>query len=473
MNIELPEREGGERSCGWEGGTVGSPLPATETVRNSRKGSLMKNQPLRAFRAPPGARDRFRARRGGQDICCYEKHAPKDLYQSGAWGGRWERMARPPGGSGRNTQPMTRTLLPAVLPIILLLFAEGAAAAPWADAVPAGHWMAPLDAFEENLSISLAEARVQASGSGAERQAALRDWRTLLDALSAERSAERSVLEARYASGSFTPAQFNRAMEQLQERARWLEGASGPLALAEIAAATSPAPPPPVSNLTNTTYESYRLNWSWTEPRAPYNRTEVYVNGMFIYSLPRGVAQFGLARTSPGTEHTLSLRVVDSPGSASPWTNHTARTAPNPPPGNITNLTVANRSQGHIHWNWTNPPDADYNHTEVWLNGTLAATTRLPDYNRIGLSPGTRVSLYLRAVDWSGQAGPWANTTSETLALPAPPSGGFFTPAPTPTPTPSPSCPRCEDVDCESCNNGICYEWEVHQGEGKQKFTCG
>jgi hypothetical protein len=262
-------------------------------------------------------------------------------------------------------------------------------------------------------------------------------------------------------------------MNGLRERDRWLEGARDVLVIQEGAPPASAAPgalPAPVTGLVNTTYDSYRLNWTWSEPAGLYNHTEVYVNGIFIYSLPRGVTQFGLARASPGVEYTLSLRVAGSQGAVSPWTNHTARTAPNPPPGNITNLTLANRSQGHLHWNWTNPPDADYNHTEVYLNGTLAAVGPVRDFNVSGLAPGTQASLYLRAVDRTGQAGPWANLTNETLprATPAP-GGGYFTPVPSPTPI---SCPRCEDVDCDSCNNGICYEWEVTQGEKKQKFTC-
>lgn len=363
---------------------------------------------------------------------------------------------------------MNRTAPPPVLPILLLLlFAGAGAAAPWADGVPAGHWMSPFDIFEENVSLSLAVERVGASVNDTERRAALREWRDLLDALSAERSAERQDLEARYASGALTPLQFNRAMEMLREGNRTLEGVRTSLALQEGSVPGPPPPAPqPVTGLVNTTYEPRRLNWTWAEPATPYNRTEVYVNGVFIYSLLPGVTGFGLVRASPGTEYTLSLRVLDDRGVPSPWANHTSRTAPDPPPGNVTNLTVANRSRTHIHWSWTNPADGDYNHTEVYIDGKWRLNTRLSDYRVEDLSPGASVRIDLRAVDRGGQAGSWATLTSQTL------------PGPTPAPVASAqapaasSCPRCEEVDCDSCDNGICYAWKVTRGEGKQEFTC-
>ncbi|MEM3208049.1 MAG: PGF-CTERM sorting domain-containing protein [Halobacteria archaeon] len=150
---------------------------------------------------------------------------------------------------------MARTSLPALLPVLLILLTGAAAAAPWADAVPAGHWMAPLDAFEENLSISFVRERVEASAVPAEREAALREWQALLDRLGEERSSEKTGIEARYASGGLAPAPFNRAVEALRQRDRWLEGArqahaieaalSGPPTATPPSAPAGPAATPP------------------------------------------------------------------------------------------------------------------------------------------------------------------------------------------------------------------------------------
>lgn len=370
---------------------------------------------------------------------------------------------------------MNKPLLP-VLPILLILLAGVAAAAPWADAVPAGHWMSPFDSFEENISLSLARERVEVSSNATERQGALRDWRDLLDALSAERAAEKAAIEARYASGGVAPAAFNRAVDQIRAGERRLEESRGALVLSE-GRALAFQPPPPPSDLANTTFEPYRLNWSWREPPVALLRVEASLDGAPPSLMPPGVGHVELKNAIPDRDYTLSLRVVDARGLVSPWANHTARTAPDPPPGNVTNLSVTGRGQTWVSWNWSLPADGDLSHVQFLVNGAERTLLTLPGFNLTNLSPGATVTVSVRAVDRAGQRGPWTNATGKTLPAPTPTpalGGWLFTPPPG-TPAPA-SCPRCEDVDCDSCDNGICYKWKVTQGEGqgegKQKFTC-
>jgi M6 family metalloprotease-like protein len=89
------------------------------------------------------------------------------------------------------------------------------------------------------------------------------------------------------------------------------------------------------------------------------------------------------------------------------------------PPSPITNLH-STPGPTHINWTWTNPPDPDFNHTEVYLNGTFITTIPAPQnyYNATGLLPDTSYELSTRTVDASGNINQtWKNATASTLPL--------------------------------------------------------
>ena len=64
---------------------------------------------------------------------------------------------------------------------------------------------------------------------------------------------------------------------------------------------------------------------------------------------------------------------------------------------------LANQSTGYtwIYWNWTNPDDADFDHTEVWVNGTFYANVSSPTnyYNTTGLSADTVYEIQTKTAD--------------------------------------------------------------------------
>lgn len=98
-------------------------------------------------------------------------------------------------------------------------------------------------------------------------------------------------------------------------------------------------------------------------------------------------------------------------------------------PKSITNLK--NQSQGHtwIYWNWTNPGDADFNHTEVWINETFYANVSSPDnfYNATGLTSFTSYEIQTKTVDHAGNINStWVNDTGETSR--GPPTVSLETP---------------------------------------------
>ena len=89
------------------------------------------------------------------------------------------------------------------------------------------------------------------------------------------------------------------------------------------------------------------------------------------------------------------------------------------PPASITNLSYLNGTTW-INWTWTNPPDADFNYTRVYLNGTWQANTLNPFYTATGLSPDTLYEIGTRAVDEAGNVNAtWVNGTAKTLILSA------------------------------------------------------
>lgn len=102
----------------------------------------------------------------------------------------------------------------------------------WQDSITPADPLAPLDRFEENVSLAFAGERVNLSAPGPEREGAMADFRALLASLRAERDAEAVTLEKRYGSGLLTPAQFNDALAALREGRQRLADLNASIALA-------------------------------------------------------------------------------------------------------------------------------------------------------------------------------------------------------------------------------------------------
>ncbi|MEM4267757.1 MAG: LamG domain-containing protein [Candidatus Woesearchaeota archaeon] len=86
-----------------------------------------------------------------------------------------------------------------------------------------------------------------------------------------------------------------------------------------------------------------------------------------------------------------------------------------PPPGSVIGLGETSKGYDWILWNWTNPPDADFSHTEVWINGTFYANITTQHYNATGLYPGKDYEIETRTVDTAGNINlTWVNDTAVT-----------------------------------------------------------
>jgi hypothetical protein len=89
----------------------------------------------------------------------------------------------------------------------------------------------------------------------------------------------------------------------------------------------------------------------------------------------------------------------------------------NTPPSSITNLHFI---KGHIwlNWTWLNPPDPDFNHTEIYLDGVFRTITSAEHFNATSLAPETSHTISTRTVDTAGNISQtWVNNTARTAAL--------------------------------------------------------
>ncbi len=90
------------------------------------------------------------------------------------------------------------------------------------------------------------------------------------------------------------------------------------------------------------------------------------------------------------------------------------------PPSTITNLQNQSQSDSWIYWNWTNP--GDFNHSEIYLNGTWKQNTSLSYYNATDLNASTWYQISIRTVDLAGNINTtWVNSTARTTSDTTPP----------------------------------------------------
>ena len=136
---------------------------------------------------------------------------------------------------------------------------------------------------------------------------------------------------------------------------------------------------------------------------------------------------------TPGV-HTISIRVnpdrrIDEPD----YSNNEASklikvgsTSDKMPPLSITNPSLQAAGPTWLNFTWFNPPDPDFSHVMLYLNGAFITNITAPQnyYNFTGLDPDTLYELGTHTVDSSGNVNEtWVNATGRTL-----PSSGTANP---------------------------------------------
>ena len=188
----------------------------------------------------------------------------------------------------------------------------------------------------------------------------------------------------------------------------------------ETKAVPDTTPPASITNLRNVTGQTW-INWTWTNPQdADFNYTMVYLDGVWKTNTSKPF--YNATGLVPDTYYEIGTRTVDKVGNINvTGVNQTAKTKAVPdttPPASITNLQNVT-GQTWINWTWNNPPDADFNYTMVYLNGTWQTNTSNPFYNATGLAPDTYYEIGTHTVDKVGNINAtWVNQTTKTQAVP-------------------------------------------------------
>ncbi|CAD6493998.1 MAG: hypothetical protein CHKLHMKO_00597 [Candidatus Argoarchaeum ethanivorans] len=85
------------------------------------------------------------------------------------------------------------------------------------------------------------------------------------------------------------------------------------------------------------------------------------------------------------------------------------------PPSFVSGLNVAANGSNWIHWTWTNQPEEDFSHTEVWLNGEFKTNTSENSYNATSLDPKKTYEISTRRMDKAGNINQkWINNSATT-----------------------------------------------------------
>jgi PKD repeat protein len=108
-------------------------------------------------------------------------------------------------------------------------------------------------------------------------------------------------------------------------------------------------------------------------------------------------------------------------GSSKPFLEITYTTGDTTPPASITNLANVTTTCEQINFTWTNPVDADFNHTVTYWNtvfdGNLSNTTT--NKLKTGLTPGTAYTLGTKTCDITGNCNTtWTNMTATSGCTP-------------------------------------------------------
>ena len=116
--------------------------------------------------------------------------------------------------------------------------------------------------------------------------------------------------------------------------------------------------------------------------------------------------------------HSIVLKVFDSDGAIDVDIIGITIVFDNLTPDSITNLK-SKAATTYINWTWTNPPDPDFNHTEIYLDGAFQTITSSEFFNATNLTPETSYTISTRTADTAGNINQtWMNDTATTLPAP-------------------------------------------------------
>jgi hypothetical protein len=131
----------------------------------------------------------------------------------------------------------------------------------------------------------------------------------------------------------------------------------------------------------------------------------------YFHGLIDEVAIFNRTLTATEISNLYDLGVAGSPYCGGADTT---------PPASVTNL--ANKSSGYtwIYWNWTNPADADFDSSIIFIDSVNVANTSNNYYNATGLDDNTEYTITLWTKDITGNVNN-TDVNSSAMTLYEPP----------------------------------------------------
>ncbi len=175
---------------------------------------------------------------------------------------------------------------------------------------------------------------------------------------------------------------------------------------------TDTTPPAPVTNLNLQAKGATFITWNWTNPtNTDFAHVRIFLNGVFV-GTTAGTTYTALGLLT-NTTHTITLNTVDTTGNINQnGVSNTQMTLANgttgSAPASVSNLRLSDRTDHSLHWEWTNPTDADFSHVIVYLDGVNIRNTTSISYTATGLAPNSTHTITLNTVDTSGNI----NTTA-------------------------------------------------------------
>ncbi|MDD4497797.1 MAG: S-layer protein domain-containing protein, partial [Methanosarcinaceae archaeon] len=183
------------------------------------------------------------------------------------------------------------------------------------------------------------------------------------------------------------------------------------------------AVPNQITGLDATKGETW-IHLTWTNPgEANFSSTDIYVDSTFEKNILTPVSEYNITGLTADNSYNIGTRAVDTGGNFSAWENKTFSTNAPPapaditPPATITGLSKAASGNNWIRWTWTNPTDADFKQTIVYINGVFEnnVPNTKSEYNATGLNPGTSYNISTNTEDDNGNINnTWVNNTAIT-----------------------------------------------------------
>lgn len=140
-----------------------------------------------------------------------------------------------------------------------------------------------------------------------------------------------------------------------------------------------------------------------------------------------GTFTWNITDILPQSETDLRCRATDLAGSNAPSGNYdpdinlTIEEPDYTAPGSVLGLTSPSKGADWVYWTWTNPPDADFAHTILYLNSTNVQNTSGEQYNATGLTTGLDYTITINTEDDNGNINDTDVTDTQTPEVPPQP----------------------------------------------------